>query len=73
MKWLTNLYDPRSKDAEKYIITGINQTKMQEWRNQKNWLDGKTIGEPKATKDYTVEQLKEMGMVGVYAKDKKEH
>ena len=35
MKWLTNLYDPQSKDAEKYIITGINQTKMQEWRNQK--------------------------------------
>ena len=34
--------------------------------NPQNTPDGVTIGEPRKTEVYSSEQLKEMGMVGVY-------
>lgn len=35
-------------------------------RSLRQWLSDKQIGEPKPTSTYTVEQLRRMGMVGVY-------
>lgn len=35
------------------------------------WLADKIIGEPKATDTYTVQELKDMGMVGVYSNSNK--
>lgn len=32
--------------------------------------DGKTIGEPKGTEKFSVDKLRDMGMVGVYKMDK---
>jgi len=66
MKRLTNLLDPTRPDAELYIRTMINKTRLEAWNRQQEWLKDKIIGEPQATSMYTVEQLKLMGMVGVY-------
>lgn len=33
-----------------------------------DWLQDKVIGDPKSTSEYSVSQLEDMGMVGVYRK-----
>ena len=55
LKWITNTYVPNDgrEDPERH----------------RQWLKDKIIGEPKASEKYTVEQLKEMGLVGVYVKE----
>lgn len=51
LRWIANTYDPE-----------LPKTKPQPW------LEGKIIGEPQPTpgSDLTTEQLKAMGLVGVY-------
>ena len=61
MRWLTNLHDPRRTDISPY------ETPDRGFHYQESWLADKIIGEPKATEAYSVEQLKKMGMVGIYA------
>ena len=68
-RWLTNLYDPRRADAKSLIITGTYEHPDEAWRRQQKWLEGKIIGRPKTTDHYTVEELEDMGSVGVYADD----
>jgi hypothetical protein len=52
LQWLTNIIDPRP--AQKLGIA------------EPDWLKNKVVGEPKASARYTVEDLKEIGFVGVY-------
>lgn len=66
MKFLTNIYDPNLPDAKSSIATRLHQTRMQAWQEQEQWLDGKVIGKPQSTSRYTVKELEEIGMVGVY-------
>jgi len=47
----------------------LGQTPEEAWAQQERWLSDKTIGSPKATERYTVEQLEAMGFVGVYVED----
>ena len=61
LRWLTN----GSKDFDKDYFC----TSLEELKNHKKWLKDKVIGEPKATNFYTVKQLKDMGMIGIYVKD----
>ncbi len=51
----------QSKETEEEVV-----------RCYREWLAGKVIGAPKATAYYTVAQLEEMGMVGVYVKEENE-
>ena len=67
MKFLSNTYDPERKDAPMHVVTRNGETQQEAWYWHLEWLRGKVIGDPQATSAYTVEQLKEMGMVGVYA------
>lgn len=67
MKWLSNTYDPKKRDAKYYVARLIGETQEQAWANHKQWLEGKIIGEPMASETYSVEELKAMGMVGVYS------
>lgn len=69
MKWLTNISDPRRKEARALIQTILNETPEQAWQRQERYLAGKIIGDPKATDRYSVDELKAMGMVGVYNKE----
>lgn len=67
LRFLSNTHDPKDKNARMYVARRFDETQEEAWRNHLAWLKGKVIGEPQATEAYTVAQLKEMGMVGVYA------
>jgi len=66
MKHLTNIYDPKRLDAKSMIMTLRGQTQAEAWRLQQQWLSGKMIGSPKATDQYSIQELAAIGMVGVY-------
>lgn len=68
MKFLTNTRDPKDKHAKMYVARSIHETPEEAWAHHVAWLKDKVIGEPQATEAYTVEQLKELGLVGVYSK-----
>ncbi len=65
-KFLTNAYDPSRLDAKQKIIRQPGQTREETWQSELKYLADKEIGEPRATDFYTVSQLKQMNMVGVY-------
>ena len=69
MKWLTNLFDPNHPDAKRGVTRRFDETPEEAWNNQVLWLSDKIIGEPKATKHHSVDELKEMNLVGVYKND----
>ena len=69
MKWLTNTYDPERNDAKYSLPVRISETREYAWQKHLAYLADKHIGEPKATVNYTVDELKQMGYVGVYAVD----
>jgi len=70
MKWLSNDYDQKRHNLRKVLITAFGETIESAVERYKRWLAGKIIGEPRATDKYTVEELKKMGMVGVYEPDR---
>ena len=53
------------------VITRIGQSPQDAYRNYKNWRNKFIAGRPKATTKHTVEQLEEMGMVGLYKNETK--
>ena len=67
LRFLSNTHDPKDKNARMYVYRRFDETQEEAWRNHLAWLKGKVIGDPQATEAYTVAQLKEMGLVGVYA------
>jgi hypothetical protein len=74
MRFLTNTHDPKDAKAKMYLAVEYHeafdpQGRERAWQRHLDYLRDKIIGEPQGTEAYTVEQLKEMGMVGVYAKD----
>lgn len=68
LRFLTNTHDPKDKLAPMYVSRSFDETQKEAWLRHLEWLKDKVIGEPQATKAYTTEQLKEMGLVGVYAR-----
>ena len=67
MRFLCNTYDPKDIRNKRYLTTPPHETPEDALRHHLEWLKDKVIGEPQATETYTVEQLKEMGLVGVYS------
>jgi hypothetical protein len=61
LKWLTN----GSKDCKKDYFC----RSQEELEYYHEWLKDKVIGEPKASDTYTVEDLKKIGMIGIYIKE----
>ena len=75
MKFLSNTYDPNRPDAERHfaysthaVINGPEAMRL-EWEQHLKWINKNVIGRPKATDYYTVKELEEMGMVGIYKKE----
>jgi len=60
------MYNPNLNDAKEHLICRSNQTPDQAWAHEQEWLAGKIIGDPKATDDYSVAQLRAMNLVGIY-------
>ncbi len=69
LRFLSNTRDPNDKNARMYVTCRSDETESQAWEHYCNWLNGKIIGEPKATDTYTSAELRDMGMVGVYVID----
>ena len=69
MKFLSNIHDPKDENAKIFVFCDSNETSEEAWQHHLRWLEGKIIGDPKKTEWYTVQQLKDMKMVGVYAPD----
>lgn len=60
--------DGQERDEKKlrYLSNTFNPSRPDAQRGCLHWLADKVIGEPGPSEMYTVEQMKEMGMVGVY-------
>ena len=72
MRFLSNIYDPTHENARRYhtytsYAFGDHAAMEREWQAHLDWVNKFVVGEPKATDTYTVEQLKAMNYVGVYA------
>lgn len=72
LRFLTNTHDPKDPNAMMYVSTNPGQSQLAAWREHQLWLVGKVIGDPQATAIYTVEELKQRGMVGVYVLENEE-
>lgn len=71
-RWITNLYDPWAKDALSHVVRLEGETlqnAQKRLERTKQWALEKRIGEPQETPYCSVEDLKKMGMVGVYERD----
>lgn len=69
MKHLSNVYNPEARDAKNHVLRCTGETLEEAWQHHLEWLRGKRIGLPAATEKYTVEQLINMNIVGVYSID----
>lgn len=69
MKFLSNIHDPKDPNARMYLPCDFHEAPEQAWQRHLEWLKGKVIAEPKATEKYSVSELKQMNMVGVYLPD----
>lgn len=73
-KFLSNIYDHRLPDAKQthvysyYAMSAGTEVMDIEWQHHLDWINQNVIGQPQATKWYTVEQLEKMGMIGIYSK-----
>ena len=66
MIWVTNEMDPKLPRI--YMkITCISTVESAQYH--KVWVESHTIGGPQATAVFTVEELKAMGIVGLYRDD----
>lgn len=74
-RFLSNIYDPRKEDAKRFLtysydaISNGEAAMENEWQQHLKWVNQNIIDRPQATDHYTVEQLENMGMVGIYAKE----
>ena len=66
LKWVRNTYDPTKADAHLQIAKRASETQAEAWKNHKLWIVGKVISRPQATETYTVAELEQMNLVGVY-------
>lgn len=72
MRFLSNIYDPHREDArERFTFSSKAASDHElanlEWERQMGWVNENIIDRPMATDKYTVGQLEEFGMVGIYA------
>lgn len=72
-KFLTNTPDPngeygRALFAYSNHAQDCGQSAMDsEWQHHLNYIKEHVVGPPKGTEKWTVEQLQEQGMIGIYA------
>jgi hypothetical protein len=74
LEWLSNAVDPNQPGWEKAIAYSLDaQDKgeagiAREREQYLNWLRSHTLGPPKATTNWNVEELLDMCLIGVYRK-----
>lgn len=76
MRHLSNIPDPRIPRTKEYFTcytyyewcNGPSAIEAA-WERHLEWVNSNVIGRPKATEKYTVEELENMGMIGIYARE----
>jgi hypothetical protein len=70
MKWLTNIFKADLEDVEYLNKIPLTRSPVHQKRGDdlKAYVKDKILSNPKASKEYTEQQLKDMGMIGVYEK-----
>lgn len=74
---LSNIFDHRAPRARE-TFTGYSYEEWLEgysgieraWQRHLDWIKENEIGPPKATEKYSQKELENMGLIGVYLKDK---
>ncbi len=69
MRWLTNISRERAQGEPDALDIRGEESPAMARKHLKEWLKGKTIGNPKPTKEYSVAALKKVGLVGIYEPD----
>jgi len=75
LRFLTNTHDPKDIEGAKMSLALSFEDwqdpngRERAWKYHLDYLKGKIIGDPQATDVYTVDQLKEMQLVGVYIEE----
>lgn len=70
---LSNIFDHRRPNAEMYMCHDYNDwcngpaAMEAAWNRHLDWINNNVVDPPKATDVYTVEQLENMSMIGIYA------
>lgn len=73
-KFLSNTYNPKLPNAERYLTYSISayqnggDAMKQEWLYHLKWVKEHAIGSPQETEKYSVSELKNEGLVGIYSK-----
>ena len=67
MKFLTNIPDPNTEYP--IVFCAYGETEDEALSRQRQWLRGKIMGKPQATEWRSVDELRAMGVVGVYLPD----
>jgi hypothetical protein len=62
MKWISNTY----LDAKNAIIARVGETNLEAQTRHMQWRNKFREGDPKATSSYSVAELKQMGIIGLY-------
>ncbi len=61
-----NTHDPADPNADRYIIHDLHRNHAETIREHRRWLSKMIVADPLPNEHYTVEELKAMGLVGVY-------
>lgn len=74
LKFLSNTYNPNLPNARMYFTTSYEgylnpDLGNYEYEQYLKWINENIVGEPQGSDTYTVEQLKEMGYIGIYKQE----
>lgn len=64
--FVTNTVDPNDKESFDDFLKSVYDDPEKARGVYLKWIKGYVIGEPVATKDFVVRQLKKLGVIGLY-------
>lgn len=70
MRWLTNMNADRARGEPDPVDLQNAPTYRLAKKDLRDFLRGKVVGEPKATKECNLAHLKAQGLVGIYEPDR---
>lgn len=75
LRYCGNHHDPRDPDYERYVRCGCmgEESPQEAIKRDRVWIQSMLIGEPGASDTFSVERMKEMGLVGLYRTEIDEH
>lgn len=71
-RFLSNIHDPSKQDARRFlhlVSTEMHDpaSRQRAWERHITWVRENVIGPPQGTETYSAAELKEQGLVGLYA------